>query len=298
VEALDARLIHGTDKDSTHPFFSPDGQWIGYFSQSDQKLKKVAISGGAPVVLCDAGSLVAGASWGSDNTIVYCDLSSGIMRVSANGGTPVNLIKRNLANNVKEGPPTYPQMLPDGKTLLFTKIDPATAVSVDQIVVQSLKSGERKILFKGGSNAKYLPTGHIVYFLLNNNVANLFAVPFDLNKLEVSGGPVSILEDFKSFSFAFSESGTLVYVPQPVSAAGAASTASSGNTLVWVDRQGKEEPLGAAPDAYQDLKISPDCNKVALTITSGNTRNIWIWDIPHKTPTKLTFDKANVLNLG
>ena len=69
------------------------------------------------------------------------------------------------------------------------------------------------------------------------------------------------------------------------------SAASSGRTLVWVDRQGKEEPLGAAPDAYQDLKISPDGTKVALAISTGN-EDIWIWDIAHKTPTKLTFDKA------
>ena len=120
VDALDARLIAGTDKDSANPFFSPDGQWIGYFSQSDQKLKKVAISGGAPVALCDIGMVVNGASWDSDNTIVYSDLASGIMRVSANGGTPESLVKGSLADIAKKGFPTYPQMLPDGKTLLFT----------------------------------------------------------------------------------------------------------------------------------------------------------------------------------
>ena len=145
-------------------------------------------------------------------------------------------------------------------------------------------------MFKG-IGARYLPTGHIVYALPNNNVPNLFAVPFDLNKLAVTSGPVSILESIRGY--AFSESGTLVYVPRPAVAAGAASTASSGSTLVWVDRQGKEEPLGAAPDAYQDPKISPDGNKVALIIDAGINRNIWIWDIPHKTPTKLTFDKAS-----
>jgi len=122
-------------------------------------------------------------------------------------------------------------------------------------------------LFKG-IGARYLPTGHIVYALPNNNVPNLFAVPFDLNKLAVTSGPVSILESIRGY--AFSESGTLVYVPRPAVAAGAASTASSGSTLVWVDRQGKEEPLGAAPDAYQDPKISPDGNKVALIIRSSN----------------------------
>jgi Tol biopolymer transport system component len=289
VEALDARLIAGTDKDSIQPFFSPDGQWIGYFSQSEQKLKKVAISGGAPVVLCDTGILTGAASWNSDNTIVYDDITRGVMRVPANGGTPETLIKGSLASIAKEGFPIAPQMLPDGKTLLFTNAS-IGGVADNQIVVQSLKSGERKVLFKGGTTARYLPTGHIVYRLPNNNINNLFAVPFDLAKLEVIGGPVSILESVGGS--AFSESGTLVYVSQPVVAAGATSATSSGRTLMWVDRQGKEEPLGAAPDAYEDLKISPDGTKVALTITAGN-QDIWVWDIPHKTPTKLTFDKAD-----
>ncbi len=288
VEALDARLIPGTDKDSTSPFFSPDGQWLGYWSQSDQKLKKVAISGGAPVVLCDS-ALFIGGSWDSEETIVYSELPSGIMRVSANGGMPEYLVKGSPANAAKDGFPIYPQILPDGKTLLFTNAFGTTDLADWQIIVQSLKSGERKVLFKG-VNARYLPTGHIVYYLPSNNVANLlFAVPFDLNKLKVTSGPVSVLEGIGGM--AVSDSGTLVYVPPPASAAGTTGAASSGRTLVWVDRQGKEEPLGAASDAYTGLKISPDGNKVALEISSGNA-DIWIWDIPHKTPTKLTFDKA------
>jgi serine/threonine protein kinase len=291
VDALDARLIAGTDKDSANPFFSPDGQWICYASQSDQKLKKVAISGGAPVALCDISVFVAGASWDSDNSIVYSDISSGIMRVSANGGTPESLVKGSFADTTKKGFPAYPHMLSDEKTLLFT--NGAATAATTQIMIQSLPSGERKELVKGGWGARYLPTGHIVYTLTNNNIFNLFAVPFDLDKLEVTGGSVSVLEGFSAA--AFSDSGTLVYVPQPAVVAGATSTVSSGRILVWVDRQGKEEPLGAESDAYNSPKISPDGTRVALTSTSGNT-DIWIWDIPHKIPTRLTFDKANNSN--
>jgi Tol biopolymer transport system component len=121
VDALDARLIAGTDKNSVQPFLSPDGQWIGYWSASDRKLRKVAVSGGAPVVLCDTGSQVMGASWDSENTIVYSAVLSGVMRVSSGGGTPESLI-RGSAANLKDGLPIAPQMLPDGKTLLFTNI--------------------------------------------------------------------------------------------------------------------------------------------------------------------------------
>ena len=113
MEALDARLIPGTDKDSVQFFFSPDGQWIGYFSQSDQKLKKVAISGGGPAILCDAGTSVFGGGWDSEETIVYSHFPSGIMRVSANGGTPENLLKETLQNLRKRAflsPRKYYQM--------------------------------------------------------------------------------------------------------------------------------------------------------------------------------------------
>jgi serine/threonine protein kinase len=292
MDALNARLIPGTDKDSMQPFFSPDGQWLGYFSQSEtpHKLKKVAISGGAPVVLCDTGLYISGASWDSEETIVYSDALSGIRRVSANSGMPEVLVKGSIATAAKEGLPVGPQMLPDGKTLLFTNRTSGDVADY-QIVVQSLKSGERKVLFKGGAGARYLPTGHLVYILPNNNVDNLFAVPFDLDKLEVTGGPVSVLEGVAGY--AFSDSGTLVYVPQPAVAAGATGEASSSNTLVWVDRQGKEESLGAAPDGYRSIKISPDGTRVALSIAANGNQDIWVWDIPHKTPTRLTFDKAD-----
>jgi Tol biopolymer transport system component len=291
LNAPDDLLIAGTDKDSRLPFFSPDGQWIGYFSQSEQKLKKVAVSGGAPVVLCDTGSeVVTPPSWDLQDTIVYSDIMNGIMRVSANGGTPETLVKGSIVNATKQGFPIAPQLLPDGKTLLFSNIIGSNSADI-QIVAQSLESGERKILFKGGTGARYIPTGHIVYTLTNNNINNLFAVPFDLDKLEVTGGPVSVLEGVAGF--ALSDSGTLVYVPQQANAAGAAVSTSTGNTLVWVDREGKEEPLGAAPDAYQTLKISPDGSRVALSIGASENQDIWIWDIPHKTPTRLTFDKAD-----
>jgi serine/threonine-protein kinase len=284
MNALDARHIPGTDKDSAEPFFSPDGQWIGYMSHSDKKLKKVAISGGAPVALCDTSIGIEGANWNSDGTILYGDILSGIMRVSANGGTPESLVKGSITNAAKGGFPAVPQMLPDGKTLLFTNAGSDAANS--QIMIQSLKSGKRKVLVKGWGG-KYLPTGYIVYELTNN----LFAVPFDLDKLEVTSGSASVLEGVRSF--AFSDSGTLVYVPQPAVAAGAASAASSANTLVWADRQGKEELLGAAPDDYRNLKISPDGTKVALEIAASGNKDIWVFDIPHKNRTKLTFDKAD-----
>jgi Tol biopolymer transport system component len=297
VDALDARLIAGTDRSSCQPFFSPDGQWIGYWSQLDRKLKKVAISGGASVALCDTGTTVNGTSWDSDNTIVYADyMGSDILRISANGGTPESLIKE-IPAKTKEGlHPSVPQMFPDGKTILFTNALDPNGVNT-QIVVQSLKSEERKVVLNSGSEARYLPTGHIVYGLTTKDNYNLFAVPFDLDRLEVTGSPVSLLEGVAVC--AFSNSGTLAYITG--TGLGGPTTAetlglplqSNQRTLVWVDRKGKEEPLAAQPDKYCGPTISPDGTKVAMTIGYGGGKaEIWIWDIVRETMTRLTFNEA------
>ncbi len=288
VDALEARLIAGTDKNSAMPFFSPDGQWIGYISRSDHKLKKIALSGGAPVILCD-DMVAIGASWHSDNTIVFSAALRGIMRVSADGGVPELLIKGDMVDFNREGLPVFPQMLPNGKALLFTN---STGSNADdwQVVIQSLKTGEREVLFKGIAR-RYLPTGHLVYSLENS----LLAVPFDPGSLKITGGSVPVLEGVNAA--AISNSGTLIYVSQPGIAAefkgAAAGTAgaSSDSTLVWADKQGKEEPLTAAPGQYSDFEISPDGTRVALAVATGGNEDIWIWDLARKTMTRLTFDE-------
>jgi serine/threonine-protein kinase len=267
---LAAKLIAGTEGRTSQPFFSPDGKWVGYYSPADSKLKKIDINGGAPVALCDA--VPYGVSWGTDGTIIYGGQPGDIMRISANGGAPESLVK------TKSFLCAYPQMLPDGKSVLTTDVVPQL-----RIVVQSLKSGERKELFAGIA-ARYLSTGHIVYGLSNNN--NLFAIPFDLDRLEVTGGAVPIVEGVISpLHYAVSDSGTLVYIPGKTSA-----VPSTQRTLVWVDRKGKEEPLSAAPNDYRVPRISPDGTKVALTIFAGGKFDIWIWDIVRETMTRLTFD--------
>jgi eukaryotic-like serine/threonine-protein kinase len=194
LDQLNATLISGTGDNPQSPFFSPDGQWIGYWSQADSKLKKISIRGGAPVTLCDALS-ISGAIWYADNTIVYADTMKGVMRVSANAGVP---------EFFEKGTGICPQILPDGKSLLFTDV----SSSQYRIIVRGLESGEQKTLFSGGG-AYYLPTGHLVYWVQNN--PNLFAVPFDLRKLDVTGGPTPIVEN--ADYFASSDSGTLIYIP-------------------------------------------------------------------------------------
>jgi serine/threonine-protein kinase len=273
MDELTAKLIPGTEENPQQPFFSPDGKWIGYFSVTDNKLKKFSVSGGAPVTLCDT-TLPLGVSWNEDNTIVFNQAMGEIMRISANGGTPELLIK------AKAGGVVFPQILPGGGSVLFEAF---TDVRHPRIAVQSLKSGEIKELFAGRA-ARYLPTGHIVYGLQDNN--NLFAIPFNLDRLEVAGGPVPIVEGvLNGHHYAISDSGTLVYIPgieihsSPVQ-----------RTLVWVDRNGKEEPIAAQPNQYKDPNISPDGTKVAIGVVTGTNRDIWIWDLVRQTLTRLTFN--------
>ena len=164
MDTLEASPIPGTDEDPAAPFFSTDGQWIGYWSADDDQLKKIPVSGGAPVMLSGARNPRGAPSWEADNTIVFGQ-PEGIKRVSANGGEAELLV---AGANI-----SLPQMLPDGQTLLFD-VD-------DEIAVQPLNSDERTVLFPG-EYARYVSTGHIVYGIEDD----LFAVPFDVDSLELT----------------------------------------------------------------------------------------------------------------
>jgi eukaryotic-like serine/threonine-protein kinase len=272
LEQPAGRLIPGTDENSHSPVFSPDGKWVCYWSAASNQLKKVAVSGGAPTPICNALT-PRRSSWAVDDTIVYAQ-PEGIMRVSSNGGTPDLIVK---AEGRSFG---GPQLLPDGKAVMF-HVGPST--DNRKVVVQSLKSGARKELFEG-YDARYLPTGKIVYALGNN----LFAIAFDLGRLSVTGGPVSVVQSVARgrmmSHYAISDSGTLVYIPGPSNAI------QAGRTLVWVDRKGQEEPLAATPDVYDFPRISPDGTRIALTIGTFPYMNVWIWDTVREVLTRLTFD--------
>lgn len=193
---LTARPIQGTNENPMYPFFSPNGEWIGYFSV-DGQLKKIAVMGGASVLLCEGINAPGGATWGADDMIVFGALDS-VMRVSANGGSPEEIVKGGAYFR-------FPQVLPDGKSVLF-----ATSAEAEfQVLIQSLESEERKKLIES-DYARYLTTGHLIYALEND----LYAIPFDLDTLEVSGGPVPMVEGLfrlrpnRPSQFAPSDSGT------------------------------------------------------------------------------------------
>ena len=290
MDQLEATPVRGTEGHATTaaprgPFFSPDGQWIGFWQ--DGQIKKVLIAGGAPAVLCTAEN-PWGASWTSDNTILYGQSeegagkgAAGIWRVSSDGGTPEHLVKLD-GDQVAQGP----QLLPGGRALLFTlarRFDWGTA----QIVVHSLDTGTRRVILERGAAAQYVPTGHLVYAL----DGTLVGVPFDVATVAVSGAPVPLVEDVAQLNvtahFAISDQGSLVYVPRD--AVGGA--ASAQRTLAWVDRQGREVLIKAPGRAYFHPRLSPDGTRVALDVRDQEA-DIWIWDLARERLTRVTFGAA------
>ena len=280
MDQLEAVPIRGTNESPTEPFFSPDGQWVGYFAQS--KLKKILVTGGAAVSVCDAVS-PAGAFWDVDR-IVFGQGNRGILEVSPDGGTPTVLVAPDKTRN---GTLHGPQMLPGGQAILFTaKADGSTRWDDAQIFVQSLKTGQRKKLVDGGTDARYLPSGHLVY--VRDGV--MLAVAFDAGGLELRGGSVAMVEGIAETTanqtgaaqFAVSRAGSLVYLP---------SAFGQNRTLAWRDRQGRDTPINAPPRAYGAPRVSPDGTRIAVDARDLEN-DIWIWDIAREALTRLTFGPA------
>jgi Tol biopolymer transport system component len=281
VDQLQATALSGTEN-AGDPFFSPDGQWLGFFA--DGKLKKVSVQGGAAVTLCDAPN-DRGGSWGEDGTIVFTpDNRVALSRVSSAGGTPQPLTM--LDTQAGEATQRWPQVLPGGKAVLFTSNTTAGTLAGfedSDIVVYSTASGQRKTLQHGGFYARYLPSGHVV----DMHEGALFAMPFDLKRLEVTGQPALILEGvvtapvFAGAQFSFSETGNLVYV--------AGRAADQNVSIYWMDREGKFTPLRETPGGYYNLAFSPDGKRLALDIIEGKRSDVWVYEWERDTLTRLTF---------
>jgi len=276
MDQMGATPVPGTEG-ARSPFFSPDGEWVGFYA--DGQLKKIAVRGGAAVNLCAARPPL-GARWGADDTIVFGQRDVGIMRVSADGGTPEVLIPLAGTGEVGHGP----QVLPGEKAVLFALWAYGTNWDDVQTVVHSLKTGETKVLIEGGRDARYVPTGHLVYVL----DGTLFAVPFDVDALEVMGGAIPMAEGVMTAGartgaahFSVSDTGALVYVT-------GGSSDLGGRTLVWVDRDGNEEALAAEARPYVQPRISPDGDRLAVAIRDQEN-DIWIWHFARETLTRLTF---------
>jgi len=281
---LEAVPITGTETTGGRPggpFFSPDGEWIGFWTGN--QLKKISVNGGAAAVLATIDNAQpSGAHWAADDTIVFAVQSAGIWRVSSAGGAAEQLVKGDGKRSFQ-----HPQLLPGGRALLYTLAAPERG-GWDQadIIVKPLDGGaERRLAL--GTDARYVATGHLVFVVRGT----LMAVPFDAETLAVSGAPVPLREGVieadnasGAAHFDVSSTGTLVY-------ASATGGAFGLYTPVWIDRQGRETPLGAEPRAYQYLRLSPDETRVAFDV-GGQNRDIWVWGVAQRALNRLTTNAA------
>jgi serine/threonine-protein kinase len=280
LDRVQATLLPGTENGSD-PFFSPDGQWIGFAAGG--ALKKISIEGGAPVTLGMAISATSGASWGKDgNIIAALGVVVPLSRVPAAGG-PAQPLTRLGSGEVTH---RWPQVLPGGDAVLFTASASAALEENASIEAISLKTGQVKILQRGGYYGRYLPGGYLAY--VRQGV--LFGVRFDPARLEVLGTPVPLVDDVAANpitgggQFDFSSTGTFLYA--------AGKSAAQAWQLASLDSTGKTRPLLAAPGAYLYPRLSPDGRKLAFT---GDGQDVYVHDLERDTTTRLTFTgNANV----
>jgi serine/threonine-protein kinase len=288
IDSLDAVPIAGTEN-AQGPFFSPDGQRLGFFAGTIDRniqLKAVALAGGAPVPLADV-IVPRGATWAPGDTIIYSPATdAGLWQVAATGGgTPRELTRPDPAKGERSY--RWPHVVPGGEAVIFT-LATSDIQSFDdgRLVVRSLRTGEQRELIRGGTWGVCAATGHLLFA----RGGALMAVPFDVPRLAVAGSPKPVLDGLVTYPFsgvalyAIAGDGTLVYV--------AGHSVSRQANLKWVDRTGKSTVLAAPPAAYQGISIAPSGREVALDLDGANG-SIWLLDLERTNPTRMTAEWSN-----
>ena len=291
LDAFDAAVIDGAD-DAYSPFFSPDGEWVG-FATGGGELKKVRLAAGAPVTITTIEGRLHGATWGPDDTIVFSEdpVGGGLSQVSALGGRSASLLQPDP--DTGERYLNWPSFLPDGRAVLFTGLAEGAGPNTLHVSVLSLESGEVHRLLEGGGNARYVPTGHLVHA----EGGSLYATPFDADRLRVVGPTLALLDgvamgmptevDIAHYDVA--ENGTLVYMPGEFRGEAAQGT----RTLTWVDHGGEETQLPAPAQNYVSLSLSPDERSAAVGISVGlGNVDVWVSELSRGSLARLTTDEG------
>jgi serine/threonine-protein kinase len=287
LDQLDAVVLAGTEG-ALHPFFKADGRWIGFFAAN--QLKKVSLTGGAVVTLCDAPDN-RGGTWSEDGTIVFTGRPDTLMRVSEDGGTPVR-----FGETTPGAFRRWPQALPGGKGIVYT--DRAQIPGSARVMIAPLSGGSPKVAVPDGYFGRYvadtsaaaLRAGRERGYLVYMRQGTLFAVPFDLDRLEATGQAAPVIDDVStnvildSAQLSFSSEGTLVYV------SGDADT--SLNPIDWMSADGKPSPLRAAKSAWSNPRFSPDGRKLAFQVSNAGQSDIWVYEFGRDAMTQVTFDPS------
>ena len=275
LDRLEAKPIPGTEG-ATDPFFSPDSQWIGFFAGA--KLKKISVNGGAALTLGDAAS-PNGGSWDSHGIIAFVPGNVSVLQQMSDAGsaqTPLSHLDKG------ENSQRWPAFLPNGKAVLFTAASTAGNWINAQVAIITLGSGERRNLIKAATQPSYALSGHLVYA----QGGSLMAVPFDSQRLAITGTPVPVVDGVLQSAgsgvaqYSLSSSGSLVYVPGELQ--------SNQYKLVWVNRSGVEQTLPTPARAYVYPRLSPDGKHLAIAINDDRGAQIWLNDLGESL-TRVTF---------
>jgi eukaryotic-like serine/threonine-protein kinase len=275
MDRLEARPIPGTEG-ASEPLFSPDGQWLVFFASG--KLKKVSVNGGGALTLGDAFQ-PRGASLGSQGTVAFAaSWASTIQQVPDVGGTPQALTHFAKGENSHR----WPEFLPGGKAVLFSAAMTSSTWVNPLIAVHSVATGERRNLVQLGTQPRYALSGHLLYA----QAGTLMAAPFDPQRLELTGAAVPVVEGVLqsgisgAVQYSLSATGSLVYVPGNIQA--------DQRKLVWVTRNGAEQPIAAPARAYRIPRLSPDGRRVIVAIDDEGAQT-WLYDFSRETLIRLTF---------
>ena len=289
-----ARPVPGTEN-GRFPVFSPDGQWLAFLAGTAQpfQLKKVPIAGGAALTLASGFRTAAPMSWGEDGILLG---GTDLDRIPEAGGQPAVIAKPDVAKG--ELLFISPELLPGGKYILVTVVT-TKGLSDLQVAVVAVATGEEKVLLEAAGESLFAPTGakpgvgHLVYA----RNGSLFAATFNAATLQV-GPATPVLEGVRSLAglnaAGFSRSGTLVY---PSAASGTGGALGAESTLMWVDRQGTEQPLTAPPRVYVGPRISPDGGRIAFAVgdfAQTVDYQVWVHDVVRGTTARLTFERVNM----
>ena len=278
LDTLETKEIPGTEG-ARGPFFSPDGQSIGFLITA--QIKKLPINGGTPVFIGGFGDVV-GASWGRDDTILIGGVYSGILRVSAKGGEPETVVQPAPDRSY-----AHPQFLPDGRAFLYSRGRPGVSAD-NELVMRTLANADETVVARGGFSYRYVDSGHIIYATGTvGRPINLMAVAFDINSRKVIGSPVTIVSNVQTSNtgntaqFSISDTGTLAYMPSP--------GAGAGSRLLTVSPTGQLSPIATETRDYSDPRVSPDGNFLASHL-QGDQNDVWVTDIARGTLTRLSTD--------
>jgi len=289
LDRLEAVVVQGSESNTfaagatRRPRFSPDSKWLAFVK--DNEIRRVAVAGGPPVTLVQAAGL-SNFVWAEDGSLIY-QAEQDLWRAGESGGN-AEPIARGLTGRVQSV-----DLLPGGDRLLLSRFPSGTINAArSEIVVRTIADGRETVVFTGGVEAHYVPTGHLLYY----SDGNLLTVPFDLPTLKVTGAPQPVADNVSSGAapgfpvaaahVALSPGGVLAYVR-------GRDRRSNVRSLLWVDRAGREEPLGVRDEPYVYPRLSPDNRFVAVTMRTDIRGDIWMLDIARKTARALTTETSD-----